>query len=68
MYFFSKSDHKIVIDGHFKILVIECTRGGAAIDPKLLVSSLHISVTSLLIFNMFNMYKNNISTMFLVLF
>ena len=51
-------------DGYFKILTIECTAEGAGIDPECLVLSLHISVSikaSLLILNMFNIYKNNIS-------
>ena len=34
--FYSKSDHKILNDGHFKILAIECIGGGAGIDPKIL--------------------------------
>ena len=58
--FFSKLDHKILNDGQFKILAIECTGGGAGIDPELFVSSIYISVAtkaSLVIFNMFNIYK-----------
>ena len=44
---------------------------GAGIDLELFVSLLYISVAikaSLLIFNMFNIYKNNISKLFLVFF
>ena len=69
--FMFKSGHKILSYLHFKILVQECTGGGDGIDPELSVSSLHISVAikaGLLILNMFNIYKNNISKMFFSFF
>ena len=33
--FFSKSDHKILSHGYFKIIAQECTKWGKGIDPKL---------------------------------
>ena len=33
--FFSKSDHKILSYGHFKIIAQESTQWGEGIDPKL---------------------------------
>ena len=50
---------KILNDGHFKILAIECTGGDSGFDPERFVLSLYITVAikaSPLIFNMFNMY------------
>ena len=55
--FMFKSDHKILIYGHFKILAQACPGKGDGIDPEFFVSLLYISVAikvRLLKFNMFN--------------
>ena len=64
-----KSGCKVSSYGHFKILAQECNGWDGGIYPELFVSSLYISFAvkvSLLIFNMFNIYKNNILEMVLV--
>ena len=66
---FSKSDHKILSYGHFKMKAKEYSQWGEGIDPKHFISLLYISVAikaSLLKFSIFNIHKYAISDMLLV--
>ena len=68
LYYFLKSDHKIVSYGHFNYVAQEYTRWGEGIDPKYFLSMLYISVAikaSLLKCSMFSEHNSTISNMFL---